>query len=58
MYGERILSLLRMSELGTVGRNRQVGGCQADAGGLVLLGEGCVALQPSYPLCRIGLLDL
>ena len=40
-----------------VGHTRQVGGCQTDAGELVLLGEGCAVVQPSYPLCRIGLLD-
>ena len=49
-----------MSELGTpsyVGHTRQVGGCQTDAGELVLLGEGCAVVQPRYPLyltSRVG----
>jgi len=35
----------------------EVGGCQTDAGELVLFGVGCAVVQSSYPLCRIGLLD-
>ena len=39
-----------------MGQTRQVGGCQTDEDGLVLLGEGCTVVQPSYPLCRIRIL--
>ncbi len=36
-----------------MGHTRQVGGCQTDAGELVLLGEGCAVVQPSYQSYRI-----
>ena len=50
----------RKSELETLlyaGRTRRVGGYQTVAGEPELLWEGHVIVQPSYPLCRIGLLD-